>query len=178
MKNAFTRWLPVVVLALTMWVWPGSSVSARAATLDLATFFSGHLTASGKFQNFSDGTTLKINVDVQGERLGKLFRITMNTAFSDGRRERKVWAFEKTGDGQYAGRRADLVGTANVVVRGNDVSMSYVAKVPNKSGKVFNVAFTEIYQFSASGRGTQSIRASVLSIPVGRGSLVIRKLSN
>lgn len=162
---------------LLSWLLVVNTIPSRAANLDLATFFTGHLRASGQFNYFNSGTARGVKVDIRGGPSGGVFKITMNTTFSDGQREVKVWTFRKTGDGRYLGRRADLIGTAAVVVQDHSVSLNYVAKVKNRTGKTYNVAFAETYQFTSQGKGTSTVRASVLSIPVGEGHLIIRKLS-
>lgn len=163
--------LPVATLA-------PSAALASAGPMNLSTFFSGHLVATGDVKNYTDGKTRTVKVDIRGKPSGKLFEIRMNTLYSDGKREIKTWTFQSLGAGRFIGRRADLVGTAAVTATGSRINMSYVAKVEVQKGKSYNVAFTETYQFSSPGKGTNTVRASMLAIPVGEGHLVITKMPN
>lgn len=155
----------------------GIAPPARAESKDFATFFTGHLVATGNFKNFRDGSTRGIRTDIRGGPVGKGFRLTTNTTFSDGQKERKVWSFQKVATDRYVGRRADLIGTATVVVRGHTVRLNYTARVRGKDGKSYNVAFMETFRFANSGAGTSMVKASVFSIPVGEAQFVVRKLS-
>lgn len=47
-----------------------SPAFAQEKSRDLATFFSGHLTATGQFKNYHDGSTRGVRVDIYGARDG------------------------------------------------------------------------------------------------------------
>jgi hypothetical protein len=164
----------ILILVISIWT---AERQASAETIDLATFFSGHLIATGKFKNFRDGSNRGVKVDIRGGPVGKGFRLTTNTTFSDGEKERKVWGFERISSTRYIGRRTDLVGTASVVVKGRVVSLRYIAKVRASDGKSYNVTFQETFELSKSGHGKNLVKASVFSIPVGEAVLSMRKVS-
>ena len=45
-----------------------SPAFAQEKSRDLATFLSGHLTATGQFKNYLDGSTRGVRVDIHGSR--------------------------------------------------------------------------------------------------------------
>jgi hypothetical protein len=144
---------------------------------DLATFFSGRLTAKGKFKNFHDGSTRGVRVDIRGAPDGNSFKLIQDTTYSDGEKQHKVWRFSKIGKGRYVGRRADLVGPASVVAHGNNIEIAYRARISTKDGKTHELNFKETYLFTRPGTATYWLRASLLFIPMGEARLTIRKLT-
>ncbi|NUJ79374.1 DUF3833 family protein [Methylocystis sp. FS] len=149
---------------------------AEGKAHDLATFFSGRLTAKGKFKNFHDGSTRGVRVDIRGAPDGNSFKLIQDTTYSDGEKQHKVWRFSKIGKGRYVGRRADLVGPASVVAHGNNIEIAYRARVSTKDGKTHELNFKETYLFTRPGTATYWLRASLLFIPMGEARLTIRKL--
>ena len=153
-------------------------VIAQEGGRDLAAFFSGHLRAEGKFQNYHDGSTRGVRVDLYGRPEGTAFRITTNLTYSDGEEQTKIWKFRKVAEGRYVGQRADLVGKATVIVVGKQIDIAYVAKVRITGGKVREIlASRNTFRFTQPGRGTHLIRVSLMSVPVGEARLIVRKLS-
>jgi hypothetical protein len=61
-----------------------SPAFAQEKSRDLATFLSGHLTASGQFQNYHDGSTRGVRVDIHGAPVGGAFKLIEDTVYSDG----------------------------------------------------------------------------------------------
>jgi uncharacterized protein DUF3833 len=155
-----------------------SPTIAKENWRDLATFFGGHLTAKGQFQNFHDGSTRGVRVDMQGKSEGRAFRIIMDATYSDGEKEHKVWRFLKVAEGRYVGYRADLIGKATVVVQGNKIDITYVARVRRKDSKTYNLNFKETFLFKQPGTGAYWIRVSLLFVPIGEARLIVRKQSH
>ena len=50
----------ILILVISFW---SAERQASAETIDLATFFSGHLIATGKFKNFRDGSNRGVKCD-------------------------------------------------------------------------------------------------------------------
>ncbi|WP_171015240.1 DUF3833 family protein [Methylocystis sp. B8] len=148
---------------------------AEEKSRDLATFFSGRLTAKGEFKNFHDGSTRGVRVNIRGAPDGDSFKLIEDTTYSDGEKQYKVWRFTKIGEGRYVGQRADLVGPASVVAQGNNIEIAYRARVSTKDGKTHELNFNETYLFTQPGTATYSLRVSLLFIPMGEAHLTIRK---
>ena len=148
---------------------------AQEKSRDLATFFSGHLTATGQFQNFHDGSTRGVRVDIHGAPDGDAFKLVEDTTYSDGEKHHKVWRFSKVGEGRYVGQRADLIGQAKVEAQGNKIEIAYRARVPTKDGKTHDLNFKETFLFTQPGTADYRLGVSLLSIPVGEAHLTVRK---
>jgi Protein of unknown function (DUF3833) len=162
----------VVLLAATV---IASPAFAQEKSRDLATFFSGRLTASGQFRNYLESSTRGVRVDIHGSPDGDAFKLVEDTTYSDGEKHHWVWRFSKVGEGRYVGRRANLIGQAKVEARGNKIEIAYRARVPSKDGKTHNLNFKEIFVFTHSGTADYRLRVSLLSIPVGEAHLTVRK---
>jgi len=162
----------VVLLAASFFTSPAF---AQDKSRDLANFLSGHLTATGQFQNYLENSTRGVRVDIHGSPDGDAFKLVEDTTYSDGEKHHWVWRFSKVGDGRYVGRRANLIGQAKVEARGNKIEIAYRARVPSKDGKTHNLNFKEIFVFTHSGTADYRLRVSLLSIPVGEAHLTVRK---
>ena len=152
-----------------------STAFAQEKSRDLTTFFSGHLTATGQFHNYHDGSTRGVRVDIYGARDGDAFKLVEDTAYSDGEKHHWVWRFSKVADGRYVGRRHGLIGQAVVEASGNKIEIAYRAHVPTKDGKTHDLNFKETFVFTQSGTADYRLRVSLLSIPVGEAHLTVRK---
>jgi len=152
-----------------------SPAFAQEKSRDLATFLSGHLTATGHFQNYHDGSTRGVRVDIHGAPVGNAFKLVEDTVYSDGEKQHRVWRFSKVTEGRYVGQRADLIGEANVVAHGNRIEITYRAHVPTKDGKTHDLNFKETFVFAQSGTADYQLHVSLLFVPVGDAHLTVRK---
>jgi hypothetical protein len=152
-----------------------SPASAEEKSRDLATFLSGNLTASGQFQNYHDGSTRGVRVDIHGAPVGGSFKLVEDTVYSDGEKHHTVWRFSKVGDGRYVGQRANLIGQAKVEAHGNTIEIAYRAHFPMKDDTTHDLNFKETFVFTTSGTADYRLRVSFLSIPVGEAHLTVRK---
>jgi Protein of unknown function (DUF3833) len=152
-----------------------SPAFAQDKSRDLANFLSGHLTATGQFQNYHDGSTRGVRVDIHGARDGNAFKLVEDTAYSDGEKHHWVWRFLKVAEGRYVGRRANLIGQAKAEAHGNKIEIAYRARVPTKDGKTHDLNFKETFVFTQSGTADYRLRVSLLTIPVGEAHLTVRK---
>src|ERR1019366_4270137 len=125
-----------------------SPAFAHDKSHDLANFLSGHLTATGQFQNYHDGSTRDVRVGIHGSPDGEAFRLVEDTAYSDGEKHHWVWRFLKVAEGRYVGRRANLIGQAKAEAHGNKIEIAYRARVPTKDGKTHDLNFKETFVFT------------------------------
>jgi hypothetical protein len=142
---------------------------------DLATFLSGHLTATGQFHNHHDGSTRGVRVDIHGAPDGSAFKLVEDTVYSDGEKQHRIWRFSKVGDGLYVGQRADLIGHAAVKTHGDKIDISYRAHVPTEDGVIHDLDFKETFVFTQSGTADYWVSVSLLSIPLGEAHLTVQK---
>jgi len=152
-----------------------SPAIAQEKSRGLAAFLSGHLTATGQFQNYHDGSTRGVRVDIHGAPVGDAFKLVEDTVYSDGEKQHRVWRFSKVAEGRYVGQRADLIGEANVVAHGNRIEITYRAHVPTKDGKTHDLNFMETFVFTQSGTADYQLHVSLLFVPVGDAHLTVRK---
>ena len=170
--SRFVRWSRFAVLLAAFVI--ASPAIAQEKSRDLATFLSGHLTATGQFKNYHDGSTRGVR-DIHGAPVGNAFKLVEDTVYSDGEKQHRVWRFSKVAEGRYVGQRADLIGQANVVAHGNRIEITYRAHVPRKDGKTHDLNFKEIFVFTQSGSADHQLHVSLLFVPVGDAHLTVRK---
>jgi hypothetical protein len=149
---------------------------AQDGSRDLATFFSGHLSAAGTFQNHFDGSTRGVRVDVHGAPGPRGFKLIEDTVYSDGEKHRSLWTFSKVAEGQYIGEGTDLIGFAKVQAQGDGIEIVYRAHVTTKDGKIHDLDFKQTYIFNQSGTADYRVKVSFLFVPVGDACMTLRKL--
>ena len=148
---------------------------AQENSSDLATFLSGHLTASGQFRNYHDGSTRGVWVDIHGAPVGGAFKLVEDTVYSDGEKHHTVWRFLKVRDGRYVGQRANLIGQAKVEAHGNTIEIAYRAHFPMKDGTTHDLNFKETFIFTQTGAADYQLCVSLLFVLVGEAHLTVRK---
>ena len=165
---------------------PFGAGASRAADLPAAVphgrlvleeFFRGDLVAEGVFTNTRDGTTRGLKVKMRGDWDGKTLTLVEDFVYSDGEKDRKTWRFTKVAEGRYTGTREDVVGTADIRQRGNDVLLDYTARVTTKDGSVYNIRFADV--LTLTGPRTVLNTADLTAywfFEVGKVRLNIRKV--
>lgn len=97
--------------------------------LDLRTFFSGQLHASGMVQDGSGLVIRRFRADIVGQWQGNTGVLDEIFYFDDGEIQTRCWILLKEGD-QYTGRAGDVVGLAVGQTRGNTMQWQYELKIP------------------------------------------------
>ncbi len=162
------------LLAASVIVSPGFG---QEKSIDLASFISGNLVATGKFTDYLARSTRGLQVNIHGVTEGSAFKLAEDMVYSDGETRKWVWKFTKTGAGQYVGQRADLIGKATVVTHGGSVEISYKAHIAMRDGKEHDLDFVETFTFGQSGAADYQMRVSKMFIPVAEAHLTVRKLA-
>ena len=155
-----------------------SPAFAQDGSRDLATFFSGHLTASGQFQNLFSGGTRGVQVDIHGAPEPGGFKLIEDIVYSDGEKHRWLWRFTKMAEGRYVGEGTDLIGVAKIEAQGNTIDIAYRAHFLTKDGATHDLDFRQTYIFSQSGTVDMRLSVSLLFVPLGEAHLTVRKLAN
>lgn len=152
------------------------AVPASTGKLVLEEFFRGPLTAEGVFKNTRDGTSRSMKVRMNGTWDGSTLTLVEDFVWSDGERDRKTWRFTRVGEGRYTGTREDVLGTADVVQDGNDVRLSYTARVTTKDGSSYSIRFADLLRLTdrRTVLNTADLKAFWF-VPVGTVTLTIRK---
>lgn len=101
------------------------SAQARDPAFSLESYFVGKVQATGSFTAIN-GVSRRFSVVLFGRWNGKTLTLREDFNFSDGAKDTKTWRFRKTGPGEYAGSREDVVGTAPVRIDGRTARFSYV----------------------------------------------------
>ncbi len=148
--------------------------SALAPTpLKLEDFFLGHLSGSGTTQDIEHGSR-SLNLSGVGARIPGGIRLSIDTSFSDGERKRVEWTFVRDGHGGYVGHRRDLVGDAEVTQVGNEVAMSYHAKIASAGGAK-TLGFDEHFTLESPNTMVDRLSAKFLFVDVASADITIRK---
>ena len=115
-------------------------------TLDLATYFSGPLTAWGYFADRSGEVKRRFTVKMTGEWKGNEGVLTENFVWSDGEKTQRVWRISKLDAHRYIGRADDVQGEAIGTAYGNALQWKYTLLLP-VDGKTYAVQFDDwMYQ--------------------------------
>ena len=180
---SFTRRTAATLAALLI---PFGGAAPRAADvpagsgqgrLVLEEFIRGNLVAEGTFTNTRDGSTRGLKVRMRGDWDGRTLTLVEDFVYSDGEKDRKTWRFTKVGEGRYTGTREDVIGTADIRQRGNDVLLDYTARVTTKDGSSYNIRFSDVLKLT--GPRTVLNTADLTAywfFDVGKVELNIRRL--
>ncbi len=99
--------------------------------LVLEEYFEGRLTAYGLIKNRRGRITSSFRADFIGswdeDGIGTLDEVFV---YNDGTVQERVWTFAPAGENRYIGTAPDIVGEADMTVKGNTLRMDYVIRVP------------------------------------------------
>jgi hypothetical protein len=181
------RLLALLVLVLAAWAGPGSppaqamAMAARSAApfsekLVLEDFFRGRLVAEGEFLNSRDGSRRGVKVRMHGAWDGRVLTLVEDFVYSDGEKDRKTWRFTKVAEGRYVGTREDVIGEAEVLQDGKDVTLAYTATVRTKDGGSYSIRFKDRLALIAPRTVLNTATLSWFVFDVGRVNLTIHRL--
>jgi hypothetical protein len=94
-------------------------------TLVLEDYFLGRTEAWGVVQNRSGTLQRQFKVEIDGTWDGSVLVLDERFVYADGARDRRVWTIRKTAPGRYEGTAGDVIGVAQGVVQGNQLSWVY-----------------------------------------------------
>jgi Protein of unknown function (DUF3833) len=156
----------------------GSSAlnAAPAGGLTLENFFLGPLRGAGSEQDSEHAAARSVTFSGTGTRVDGGVRLVYNVVFSDGEHQHRVWTFVKVAPSTYIGRRADVVGNAQVTQSGNDVHMTYTARVDTKGGPK-NLSFDEHFTRTGPRTLVNRLQATYLFLTVASGDITIRRIT-
>jgi len=142
--------------------------------LVLEDYFSGETQASGIFEDRFGTLRRQFTVDITGTWDGRELVLDERFLYSDGERDRRVWRIEKTGPNAYAGRAADVIGTARGEAHGNALNWRYDMDLKIGDGTM-RVHFNDWMYLQPSGVLLNRARVSKLGIEIGTVTLAFVK---
>jgi len=178
LRTAFARTVVCVALG-TVLTGPAIASDAPPAaprTLVLEEFFRGPLLAEGEFLNTRDNTRRGVKVKMHGSWDGKVLTLVEDFVYSDGEKDRKTWRFTKVAEGRYVGTREDVIGEAEVLQDGKDVTLAYTATVRTKDGGSYSIRFKDRLALVAPRTVLNTATLSWFVFDVGRVNLTIHRL--
>lgn len=104
--------------------------------LNLFEFFEGKTEAWGQFQDRSGKVLRRFTVDITGTVTGDTLVLDEQFVYNDGEKQERIWTITRTGEGQYIGKAADVIGEAKGVSAGNALNWAYTLDLPYKDGSI------------------------------------------
>lgn len=155
----------------------GAAIPAASAAepFNLETYFRGRTQAQGRFESWIAGVKRDMTVTLNGRWDGRTLTLVEDFVFDDGTRDRKTWRFEKLAEGRYAGRREDVVGTAEVEAKDGRILMRYEADLVGKDGSKTRVHFDDVLEPLGGGRVRNTARVTKFGLPVATVDLTFSK---
>jgi hypothetical protein len=130
-------------LALSACATPQAATRAgEQPALVLEDYFQGRTYAIGLFEGPRGDVRAKFHVTIDGAWDGKVLTLDENFLYSDGRKDRRVWTFEKTADG-YVGKAGDVIGTAPVAMGGDAALFGYLVDLAVGEGRTIKLRFRD-----------------------------------
>lgn len=118
--------------------------SQEKPALSLPQYFTGSLIGHGVVMSRSGEVQRRFVVTIRGTWNGDVGRLDEDFAWSDGKKEKRVWTLRPAvAGGQWIGTAADVVGEARGVVSGNALNWTYTLALQTDSGRRFNIEFDD-----------------------------------
>ena len=99
-------------------------------------YFLGNVKAWGIFQSRSGKVKRQFTAKMNGSFDGQDFILNEDFNWNDGEKQQRRWTIKKTGDNNYDGTAADVVGVAKGVSYGSAFKFEYNLLIPFKNKKI------------------------------------------
>lgn len=93
--------------------------------LDIGEYFDGQTRAWGMVQDYRGEVQRRFVVDIDGTYDGNRLVLDEDFVYDDGETERRVWTFERQGDGRWVGSANDVEGPVEARQIGHAFHMTY-----------------------------------------------------
>lgn len=156
-----------------------TSLSDYASTkpkFNLQEFFSGELTATGMFQNYSDKVVRRFNVEMTGQWNGNKGILDETFYYADGETEKRIWTIISLGGDRYTGTADDVVGEATGRVSGYALNWQYTMRL-SVDDDTYDVTFDDWMYLIDENTVINKAKVSKFGFTVGEVTLVINKKS-
>lgn len=142
--------------------------------LDLFDYFSGKTYAQGQFQDRSGKVIRRFTVDITGTIEGNVLTLDEQFLYHDGETQQRIWVIEKTGDNQFVGKAADVIGEATGESAGNALNWRYTLDLPYKDSSI-HVQFNDWMYLHTSDTMMNIARVTKWGFNVGVVTLFFSK---
>lgn len=152
---------------------PSPAAPTLPLTLDQA--FVGRKTGTGRFRVWLTGDERSFTARLNGKLSmgGQRLTVVEDFAYDDGQKNRLTWVFNRSGTGQWRGRRDDTVGEAIVTEADGQIRLAYTADFQSLSG-VTRLGFQDVIYKTAAGLVVNDAVVTRAGIPVGSVRFEIR----
>ena len=99
-------------------------------------YFLGNVNAWGIFQDRSGKVKRQFTAKMNGSFDGQDFILNEDFSWNDGEKQQRRWTIKKTGDNNYDGTAADVVGVAKGISYGSAFKFEYNLLIPYKNKKI------------------------------------------
>ena len=99
-------------------------------------YFLGDVKAWGIFQGRSGKVKRQFTAKMNGSFDGQDFILNEDFSWNDGEEQQRRWTIKKTGDHNYEGTAADVVGVAKGISYGSAFKFEYNLLIPFKNKKI------------------------------------------
>lgn len=142
---------------------------------DIATFFTGDLTAFGVVQDFSGEVTRRFSAEIKGRWQGNQGILDESFLFDDGEVQYRCWQLRIKGDRLY-GTAGDVVGEAVGQVSGNTLHWQYVLQVALDDGDSIDIYLDDWLYLVTEDHLINRTKMSKFGLPVGEVTLSINRV--
>ena len=142
--------------------------------LDLFTFFSGELSASGVVRNRSGKVIRHFNADIQAHINGDTLTLNEQFLFSDGEQQQRIWQITRQDKHHYQGTANDIEGTARGESAGQALRWQYKLNLESE-GRQYSVNFDDWLFQTNSNTLINITDMSYFGFNVGEVVLVIQR---
>jgi len=146
----FLRWVTALTCSLLLASCAAVDVETYAKeqpSLKLEDYFDGKLVGHGMVMDRSGEVTRRFVVNITGttgKNASGAQTLTLDEQFawSDGKRESRVWTLTRLANGEWSGTATDVVGSAVGKVAGNALQWRYVLALPVKDS-IYHLDFDD-----------------------------------
>lgn len=148
-----------------------TGTSAFVIERDLA----GPTVARGEFSAIN-GVRRGFTAYLDGVRAGNTFTLTERFEYDDGEKDHKTWVLTLGGDGNYTGKREDVIGEARGWQDGPAFRLEYYVRLPTDNGEPgMKVRFRDVMVKTRDGRVLNHAAVGKWGFHVGTVELVIER---
>ena len=108
--------------------------AAEKPAFDVAAYFNGTIDGWGMVQDRSGKVLRRFYVKIDAGWNGDRGTLDESFDWSDGKKEKRVWAVIRADANHYTGTAGDVVGRATGVSQGNALQWKYALKLPPEQG--------------------------------------------
>ncbi|AXY41496.1 DUF3833 domain-containing protein [Halomonas sp. JS92-SW72] len=173
--------LALLLLALPLLLAGCSSVdieryAGTTPELDIGEYFEGRTRAWGMVQDYRGEVQRRFVVDIDGEHDGTTLVLDEHFVYDDGETDRRVWTFERQGDGRWVGSANDVEGPVAARQAGHAFTMTYRLPVV-VSGREITFTMEDWMFLQPDGRLLNRTDMKKFGITLARITIVFERIA-